>query len=233
MPEHDQPLGRRPARVAGRERDQALGGPASGWPGTGSITQVSVGCTILARSIAVDVPVRPGLDDHRVALADLVQVGERLAVRGPVPGDGEVADLAGQHGAWGSGRCPAPGRPAPRPDHRHRVAPAEARDVHEREALAEVGRAGPLLAGLAGRGRALPVVADLVADAVLRAIGLEVGPHQLVGDEEQQHEPGGDEQLADAARRGRGRRSRRPARAGGRATRRSPAAVRRPARSVP
>ena len=140
--EHDQPLVRRPARVAGRQGEQRLGRLARpACPGTGSSTQVDVGDTIWVRSIDVGEPAGRGSRPPRGRPCAPCP-GRRTARRWwpggrpprscrPAPGRavfGVVADAAGRSGSVDALHD------------RHRPVLAEPRDVQEREALAEVDR---------------------------------------------------------------------------------------------
>ena len=74
----------------------ALVGLAPGLLGTGATTSTWVGLHDPWFDDLVDVPVALGLHDDRVAGLELVEPPEDGPVA--VPGDGEVADLAGQRG---------------------------------------------------------------------------------------------------------------------------------------
>ncbi len=213
----DHAIGGRELRRAGRHRHQRPGGCRSGvirdgqddlpvgrWDDLASDHSLRVRYReVLRRRIAedgVDVPRLGRLDDHRIARLQLVEVQERLALADPVPGDGEVTDAARQRRPVVVARTLRKGRLVSALDDREVVVRAQARDVQVRDAGPGRDRRRRLPGQSDDRVLALrPFLDELLLQLRLLDVREDVGDPDLVDDEEQDHQAGGDQRLAEPA----------------------------------
>src|SRR3954452_3460400 len=144
-------------------------------------------------------PLGLGFEHDHVVVSQRRDLVERVQVCRPVPGNCEVAHLTRQRRARIVARPLLQVLVVSALDDDEVVVPAEARDVEDRDPGAEAHLVGLEQRDI--RPVAGPLLLQTMVDLVLLLLGVDAGEPQLIGDEQQDHDAAGDQQLPDAPRR--------------------------------
>ena len=130
-------------------------------------------------------------------------MGERLSVRRPMAGKGEVSALSWHRRARIVADAPSQDLEAHSLKDRHRVLLTKPRYPQDGEPLSVPGppfRLGqPASAAHWCSRRSLPRLADLLGHASVCPLGFEIGPDELINHKEHQYDAAGEEGFADTA----------------------------------